>query len=55
VASHEGQRDGPAGSRADLARYGALQAGLAQAGYRRRVASAQFGWASSVRVQLLAH
>jgi hypothetical protein len=53
VASHEGQRDGSAGSRANLAHYGALQAALARAGYRRRVASAQFGWASPVRVQLL--
>jgi mannosyltransferase len=55
VASHEGQRDGPPGSRANLARYRALQTQLARAGYRRRVAVAKFGWASPVRVQLLAH
>ncbi|MFL5831306.1 MAG: glycosyltransferase family 39 protein [Solirubrobacteraceae bacterium] len=55
IASHEGQRDGPPGSRANLARYVALQAALARAGYRHRVAGAKFGWASPVRVQLLSH
>jgi hypothetical protein len=54
IASHEGERDGPAGSRAHLARYNALQASLAPVAYRRRLASARFGWASPVRVQLLA-
>jgi 4-amino-4-deoxy-L-arabinose transferase-like glycosyltransferase len=48
IASHEGERDGPALSRAHLARYNELVA------YRRRLASARFGWASPVRVQLLA-
>ena len=55
IASHEGQRDGPPGSRANLARYTVLQAELTRAGYRRRAAGAKFGWASPVRVQLLAH
>jgi mannosyltransferase len=55
VASHEGQRDGPPGSRANLSRFTALQAELLRAGYGRRALDAKFGWSSPVRVQLLAH
>jgi mannosyltransferase len=54
VASHEGQPDGPPGSRANYARYRSLQAALERAGYAHRVSQSKFGWASPVRVQLLA-
>ena len=52
VSSHEGQRDGPPRSRANLASYLRLQAALARA-YAGRV-QRSFGYASPVRVELFA-
>jgi mannosyltransferase len=52
VSSHEGQRNGTAGSRANYARYIALRASLTTEYSRRRVRS--FGYAAPVTVQLFA-
>jgi hypothetical protein len=51
ISSHQGQPDGPAGSRANLARYRALRAALT-ASYPTS-ATRYFGYAAPVRVQLL--
>jgi mannosyltransferase len=51
VSSHQGQPNGPAGSRADWQRYIALRAGLA-ARYPTSVVRS-YGYAAPVRVQLL--
>ena len=48
IASHQGQRDGPPGSRADYRSYRALSAALAHLYARRRIRS--FGWAAAIRV-----
>lgn len=51
ISSHQGQPDGPAGSRANLARYRALRAALTAA---YPISSTRyFGYAAPVRVQLL--
>ena len=53
IASHEGQRDGPPGSRANLRRFHALEGSLAALyGARRLPAEERFGWAGPVRVRL---
>jgi len=52
ISSHEGQRDGPPRSRANLARFIALQAALGSE-YPDHV-QRQFGYASPVRVELFA-
>ena len=51
VSSHEGQRTGPSGSRANYARYLNLRSALAQEHARRGTVS--FGYASPVHVELL--
>ncbi len=51
ISSHQGQRDGPAGSRANLARFERLQAALLRA--YPVDARRSFGYAAPVRVQLL--
>ena len=51
IASHEGFRTGPAGSRVNYARYQALRGSLARA-YGRST-TLKYGWASPVRVELL--
>jgi hypothetical protein len=51
VSSHEGQRTGPSGSRANYARYLNLRSALAQEYARRGTVS--FGYASPVHVELL--
>lgn len=53
VASHEGQRDGPAVARAHLASFHALQASLRRV-YGGASAEQRFGWAAPVRVRLYA-
>jgi mannosyltransferase len=53
VSSHEGQRTGPSGSRANDARYLSLRSALAQKYARRRTVS--FGYASAVHVELATH
>jgi hypothetical protein len=50
ISSHQGQPDGPAGSRANLARYRALHAGLARTYAVSGTRS--FGYAAPVRVEL---
>ena len=51
VSSHRGQADGPAGSKANLARYLALRAALEREYPDQRTVS--FGYAAPVRVELL--
>jgi mannosyltransferase len=50
ISSHEGQPDGPAGSRRNRARFLRLRASLA--GEYRQASLARFGYASPVRVEL---
>jgi Dolichyl-phosphate-mannose-protein mannosyltransferase len=52
VASHQGQRTGPAGSRVNYARYLNLRSALEQE-YPARRHTVSFGYASPVRVELL--
>lgn len=53
VASHEGQRDGPPASRANLRRYDRLEESLAALyGARTMPTERRFGWAGPVRVRL---
>jgi mannosyltransferase len=51
IASHQGQRTGPSGSRTNYRRYRALQAALR--GSYAQHGMTIFGWASQVRVELL--
>lgn len=51
VASHQGQRTGPPGSRSNYVRYRALQATLQEA-YAHHYQKI-FGWAGQVRVELI--
>jgi mannosyltransferase len=51
IASHEGQRDGPRVSRANLVRFHALQASL-RGIYATAAPESRFGWAGPVRVRL---
>ena len=51
VSSHQGQRSGPEGSRANYARYLALQAALARE--HRQHGAVSFGYAAPVRLELL--
>jgi len=51
VSSHEGQRDGPAGSKANYARYLALRSDLHRVYARTRTNA--FGYAAVIRVELL--
>ncbi len=53
VSSHEGQLSGPAGSRANYARYVALRGSLGAA-FAVRQPAIRFGYAAPVRVQLFA-
>ncbi len=53
VSSHEGQRSGPSGSRANYARYQALRSALA-AEFAGEQPAVRFGYAAPVRVQLFA-
>jgi len=53
VASHEGQRDGPPVSQANLVRFHALQASLGRI-YGTASPESRFGWAGPVRVRLYA-
>ncbi len=53
VASHEGQRDGPAVSRANLVRFHGLEASLRRI-YGTASSESRFGWAAPVRVRLFA-
>jgi mannosyltransferase len=53
VASHEGQRDGPPVSQANLVRFHGLEAALKRI-YGRASAESRFGWAAPVRVRLYA-
>ena len=54
IASHEGQRDGPPVSRANLVHFHALQASLRRV-YGTASPESRFGWAGPVRVRLYAH
>jgi hypothetical protein len=51
ISSHQGQPNGPAGSKANLARYVALQAALEREYPQQRTVS--FGYAAPVRIELL--
>ncbi len=53
IASHEGQRDGPPVSQANLMRFHALQAAL-RGVYGTASPESRFGWAGPVRVRLYA-
>ena len=53
IASHEGQRDGPPVSRANLVHFHALQASLRRV-YGTASPESRFGWAGPVRVRLYA-
>jgi uncharacterized membrane protein len=51
VSSHQGQPDGPAGARANLARFGRLRGALEAQYPRRRTVT--FGYAATITVELL--
>jgi mannosyltransferase len=52
ISSHQGQPNGPAGSKADLTRFRALQAALERA-YPDHHRTVSFGYAAPVRLELL--